>query len=92
MAKLRDALKATSKKEAETPKEDVHHAEEGDGDHSPVIHGLVVKTTHPTKDYMQTDIVANIHGPTGLVSKRTVIPGGITAAKLAALLEGVADW
>jgi hypothetical protein len=92
MAKLRDALKGTSKKTEEKPQEDLHYAEEGDGDNSPVVHSLAVKTTHPSKDYLQTELVANIHGPTGLVSKRTVIPGGITAAKLAALLEGVADW
>lgn len=89
---IRDALKGGAKKTEEKPKEDLHYADEGDGDTSPVVHSLAVKTTHLSKGYFQTELVANIHGPTGLVSKRTVIPGGITAAKLAALLEGVADW
>lgn len=74
-----------------TEEKETHVAAEGNGDTSPLIHNLAMKTTLVGKQE-QTDIVALVHSGTGYSSKRMVIPGGVTAAKLAALLEDVANW
>lgn len=62
-------------------------------DHSPLVQGLVVKSEHqPGMGQIQTTIVATIHTAAGIVSKRMVIPGGVTAYKLACLIDEVASW
>jgi hypothetical protein len=62
-------------------------------DTSPVIQKLAVETMH-LKDstHPQTVIVAQIPGPTGILSKRHIVHGGVTANKLAILLKDVAKW
>lgn len=72
---------------------DLSYADDGDGDESPSISSMSVKTHHlPGHKEAQTDIVATLHTSTGVQSKRIVVPGGVTAAKLAALLAGVTNW
>lgn len=90
---IRDVLKHQDKKVSAEEEAPLHQAEEGDGDGSATIEAMSVKITHPSgHEYSQTEIVANIAGSKGLVSKRMVVPGSITANKLSALLEGIEGW
>lgn len=76
--------------EANTDEDGKADTEEDD---STTVHGLAVKTSHLAgMATVQTEIIATIHGPTGLTSKRLVVPGAITTKRLAALLDGVASW
>lgn len=67
--------------------------EVAEDDNSPLIQKLVIGVYHPSKGAdMQTDIQAVIHTEVGLQPKRIVIPGGVTAKRLGAILAGVASW
>lgn len=62
-------------------------------DNSATIHSLALKCSHtPQMALPQTEIIATIHTPTGLTSKRMVIPGAVTTQRLAALLDDVTAW
>lgn len=71
-----------------TPQGGVDEDGESDENDSPLLHSLSVRS-HSNG---HADIIAMIHGPTGFLSKRIVIPGGVTAKKLAGLLQSVTAW
>ena len=62
----------------------------GYGDETPRLHALSIQTFHQGKEF--TEIMATVHGATGLVSKRNVVPGALTAGHLAALLNSISSW
>lgn len=67
--------------------------EESDEDTSPLIQRLTIAVYHPAKsEGVQTDICAIIHTAQGLLEKRTVVAGNITAKRLGAILAGIASW
>lgn len=75
---------------------DANEAPEGDSeedDQSPLVNGLAVKVEHlKGMEQAQTIIVAMLHTGTGIESKRIVLPGEVTAHRLAQLLWDVASW
>lgn len=67
--------------------------ENSEEDHTPIIQRLTIAVYHPSKtESVQTDIRAMIHVENGLLEKRTVVPGNVTAKRLGAILSGVAAW
>ncbi len=70
-----------------TDQDDTPVEEAPEQDSSPLIQAFAVKHNGHS-----TDIVAQVHTPQGIQSKRIVLPGGLTANRLAKVLKSVATW
>lgn len=73
--------------------EDGDCTEAPEPDNTPLLQSFAVKTEHlPGQKEALTTMVALVHTRHGLVSKRMVLTGSVTARRVGQMLESVATW
>ena len=63
-----------------------------DVDNSPIVQSMALKVAHIKGQPLTTTIVAEVHTSTGIASKRTTLPGALTAKRLSDIIHNVSDW